>query len=222
MKPAARIVNEMFKTGLTDADRMALHYLRARIPGWSTDLHAVFFKAVLNELFHENSEPSLCICGVYHGMDLAIIEYMAGMYHEGKTLRLVGVDTFSPDPCADWPDEKRGMTWRDAFNCAPPDMGAAIKNAPGAKIIKGTAVSHLIPHASDYHFVYLDTSHDYETVNCEISAVKTGAILKDGRIPILAGDDYAENGGGFECGVKRAVERHLPDHLAIGDRIWVA
>jgi hypothetical protein len=218
MTPAARIINDMFLERLTPEDEAAFSYLRRTIPGWSTPLHALFFKCVLKELFSRHENPALCICGVYHGLDLAIISDLAARYHVGRAYYLGGVDLFSSEPCDDWPAEKRGMTWEDAFGCAPPSMESAKKNAPGAEIIKARSTDYLAGSFFEAEFIYLDTSHDEKTVTDELAAI--GEV--DATHTILAGDDYTGPEGSFECGVKTALDKILPHHNAIANRLWIA
>lgn len=215
MTPAARIINDMFLERLTPEDEAAFSYLRRTIPGWSTPLHALFFKCVLKELFRTNSDPALYVCGVYHGLDLAIISDLARRHHAGREYWLSGVDLFSAEPCDDWPADKRGMTWEEAFNCPPPSMEAAKKNAPGAEIIKGRSTHHLPDLSIAADFIYLDTSHDEKTVTDELAAIGETAA-------ILSGDDYTGPEGSFECGVKTALDKLLPRHNAVANRIWIA
>jgi len=195
-------------TRLPDAEKLI-----SRIPGWSYELHYLFFRSLLLSL----NRPRILVCGVYHGLDLALIELAANA--TGRPIaRIVGVDLFSSEPCADWPEEKRGMTWREAFNCEPPSETAARANAPTAEIVRSNSVDYLRQHASEFDVIFLDTSHDYETVRNEIGACSG----RDDLAPfILCGDDYS--GGPADCdwGVASAVEEMAPDHFALFNRIWL-
>ena len=219
MTPTARIINDMFTVGLTDADRNAFSELRSRIPGWSTPLHQLYFKAILAELARSplKIDRHICICGVYHGLDLAIIADLAARYHADLAFKLTGVDLFSAEPCADWPEEKRLLTWEEAFGCPPPSMEAAARNVPTAELAKSTAEAFLNERADEFGFIYLDTSHDEATVRAELKAIN--AVLFGG---LIGGDDYTDGGGGFDCGVARAVDALLPQHNVIANRLWIA
>lgn len=186
--------------------------LVCRIPGWSNVIHFQFFRS----LFLSMERPRILVCGVYHGLDLALIELAANS--TGRPFgRLVGVDLFSSEPCADWPAEKRGMTWKQAFGCEPPSESAARANAPSAEIVRSNSVEYLKKHAGEFDAIFLDTSHDYETVRAEISA----CLRRYARI-VLCGDDYS--GGPADCdwGVAKAVEEMAPHHFALFNRIWLA
>lgn len=216
MTPSARIINDLFLVGLDAADQAAYTALRQKIPGWSTPLHQLFFKAVLNELFRWDSHSSLCICGVYHGLDLALIADLAARHHPRHTFRLTGVDLFSSAPCDDWPADKRHLTWQEAFNCPPPSIEAARAACPTAKIVIARSADYLRTHTNMHQFVYLDTSHDELTLHSELEQ-----CLAHGP-RILAGDDYTSGSAGFECGVAKALDALLPDHQPIANRLWIA
>ena len=219
MKPIARIINQTTCGNLTAADFAAYAELRLRIKGWPSLQHMAFFKAVLAELFSTEAVPSLLVCGVYHGMDLAMIEGLAERHRPPRPMQLVGVDLFSSAPCADWPEEKRGMTWEQAFGCPPPSLEIAQRNVKRAQLVPVSSVDYLARHSHEFDFIYLDTSHDEATVRSELTP-----ILCNARAPglIIAGDDYSEQGGGFTSGVQRAVEGLLPEHNVLFDRIWIS
>jgi hypothetical protein len=205
----ARVVN-----GITSAnhqlDAGAYAEARGAIPGWSQPFHFTFFGHILAALC---DRPRILVCGVYRGLDLALITHAAKLL--GKEIALTGVDLFSAEPCADWPAEKRHLTWEQAFNCAPPSIEAARRNAPGADIIQASSIDYLRAHAQDYDFIYLDTSHDEQTV-CE----EIGAIRSKLRTQLVAGDDYHQPGTCW--GVDRAVTRLFPSHVVFFNRIWLA
>lgn len=216
MNTQARILNRVSNALIRNngADYAQLASLRQTIPGWSNELHQIFFKAVLAD----ESVKSVLVCGVYHGLDLAIMRGLLDAHWPGRDVRLVGVDLFSAESCADWPPEKRHLTWEDAFNCPPPSIEAARRNCPKAEIIACSSVAYLGQCAGNFDFIYLDTSHDETTVAAEIgNSVK---LHIDGQTTprILAGDDYC---GPAEWGVDRAVNALLPQHAVLFDRIWV-
>lgn len=219
MKPVARIVNDFTSAPPTLEDVDRFRALSQSIPGWSHLGHVALFKSLLRELFESDParEPSLLVCGVYHGLDLAIIAYLAAQYHPTRLYRLTGVDLFSAAPCADWPVEKRHLTWEQAFQCAPPSLSAAVKNCPTAEICACDSIKYLNEFAGDFDAIYLDTSHDEATVHRELTAIL--AHPRAGRL--LAGDDYS-GPGNFDCGVARALDALLPDHQALGNRVWLA
>lgn len=219
MTPAASIINHVTTYGLDDVDHHRYSVRRAAIPGWSTPCHALFFKAVLAELFGREADyiPSILICGVYHGLDLALIADLAARHHRGREYRLTGVDLFSAEPCADWPAEKRGLTWQQAFGCEPPSIDAARRNCPSAEIVQASSIDYLAQHAPKFDFIYLDTSHDEQTVRQEL----TVALINPTPGLLVAGDDYTADGG-FIGGVATAVSAMLPNHIPLFNRVWLA
>jgi hypothetical protein len=216
MNPTAHIVNDVTAGNLERADIETFQGLRRTIPGWSTWNHISFFKAALTRLFSDSKAvPSVLVGGVYHGMDLAIIAFLAQRYWPGQAYRLVGCDLFSAEPCADWPEDKRGMTWERAFGCPPPSMEAAARNCPKAELVKADSVAYMADHGAEFDLIYLDTSHDEQTVRSELTSV----LINPAKGLLLAGDDYSGDGG-FQGGVARAVDAMLPDHTVLFNRIW--
>lgn len=218
MTPTARIINAITSDNLTEADAADFELRRKSIPGWSTLAHVAYFKAVLAELYLRRPFARVLVCGVYRGLDLAIIADLHKRNFGTLGLRLTGVDLFSSESCADWPEAKRGQTWEEAFGCAPPSLGKALENCPIAEIYKSDSVGFLRTRASEFDFIYLDTSHDFATVRAELAA-----IMETPRVAqLVGGDDYAEGNGGFDCGVAKAVETALPHHNALFNRVWLA
>lgn len=218
MKQAARILNRATAHLVRphQSDQFELARLQ-KITGWSGFEHYCFFKAVLDELFALCGSPRVLVCGVYRGLDLAILAHLASKYHAAQDISLTGVDLFSAEPCADWPAEKRDMSWEQAFGCPPPSAAAAAMHCPSATLVTANSVDYLAEHAGEFDFIYLDTSHDEFTVRRELEV-----IFADERTRrlILAGDDYS-GPGNFECGVPRALAVMAPDHLVLADRIWL-
>lgn len=185
---------------------------RRRIPGWSTAAHALFFSAVAEAL---RPQFKALVCGVYHGMDLSLLEWAAR--DARTTLDLTGVDLFSDGACADWDEGQRARgTWEANGFGPPPSTEAAQRNAPTARLVKANSIEFMQSSPQLFDFIYLDTSHDYETVAREIPAAKR--ILAPGGV--LAGDDYYNPGSGW--GVDRAVCELCPHHVALWNRIWLA
>jgi len=184
------------------------------IPGWSLPAHAVFFRCVAKSF---RPQFRSLVCGVYHGFDLALLQWAAR--EEKCTLELDGVDLFSDGPCADWNEGQRERgTWEANGFGPPPSIVAAKQNAGDAVLHRANSIEFMQAARGkrEFDFIYLDTSHDYETVKREIIAARE--ILAPGGT--LAGDDYYEPGAGW--GVDRAVCEVLPHHVALWGRIWVA
>jgi len=219
MTPTARIINDttlnVVRSAPNDAERF--NELVQKIPGWSQFIHQAFYLAILRHLMSIGKPPAILVCGVYRGLDLAIITDLAERYFPHNTLTIDGVDLFSAEPCADWPESKRSMSWEQAFGCRPPSFEAAKSACSHALLHKANSIDFLREHAGEYDFIYLDTSHDEATVRAEIEAIQQNA--KPGLI--LAGDDYTGNGG-FECGVSRALDALLPTHTPLFNRLWLA
>ena len=223
-RPAA-IVNRFTRILASDPLRGANLFapLPGPILGWSNLTHWIFFNAILGQC---PEIKSVLICGVYRGLDLSLMTDAAKQ--NNRTIRLVGVDLFSDQPCADWPEELRGKTWEEAQSFPPPSMEAAREACPTAEIIQSNSIDYLKQHASEFDFIYLDTSHDYQTVHDEITAIlsqqnrpeqsRSAAASKG---PLLAGDDYAAIAG-HDWGVERACNELLPAHLALFHRLWIS
>jgi hypothetical protein len=208
----ARIVNSITQcTPVTDY--APFDDARGLIPGWSQPFHYTFFGHVLAAL--PMDRPRVLVCGVYHGLDLALIQHAAKIL--GKTIELTGVDLFSDQPCADWPEEKRHLTWEKAFNCPPPSRVAATLNSSGARVIERDAAGFMAHCGEKFDFIYLDTAHDEATVRDEIYAACVHALEPGG---LLAGDDYHQPGTCW--GVAQAVAHALPRHVVLFNRIWLA
>lgn len=182
------------------------------IPGWSGSLHYLFFEACIRFL---PDNPSILMCGVYHGRDLFLLAAAAKFLK--KPVRLTGVDLFSNEPCADWTEaQKKIGSWELNGFGLPPSMEAAKRNCPEAEIIKTDSYEFMVGHSLDdverFNLVYLDTSHDYESIMEEIVAAKSIGQL-------ISGDDYT---GQPHWGVKRAVDEAFSSRAVFGDCIWLA
>jgi len=109
MTPIASLTNELTRlvgVGQKDIDR--LRELKEGVLGWSALAHYITFR----ELLKAKPNARILVCGVYHGLDL---RYLAGIAEDlGQKPTLVGVDLFSDGPCADWPEDKRGLPWMEA------------------------------------------------------------------------------------------------------------
>lgn len=185
--------------------------LKEGVPGWSGVGHYLFFQ----ELMKCKPNARILVCGVYHGLDL---RYMDGIAKKlGQKVELVGVDLFEDKECPDWPEEQRGkgLGWEQSCHKAPaPDMDAAVVNS-SALIVQCDSVKFMLAQTIPFDIIYLDTSHDEQTVRNEINAALR--ILAPGGF--LAGDDYPSSMPSW--GVDRAVQDLLPEHIVMFQRIWV-
>ena len=180
------------------------------IRGWSNLGHAVYFDAILAT----GRVRKILVCGVYHGADLAIIAARAD--EQKIDVELTGIDLFEDKELPDWPEGTKGKTWQQAHHVPPPNLEIAQKNCPRAKILIGDAGQYLVNHAQNFDFIYLDTSHDYETTRREILAV----LLSNPRPILLGGDDY-ETLPNHPWGVKKACLELIPNHKVFFHRCWL-
>jgi SAM-dependent methyltransferase len=214
---AAHIVSAITLCDETKHRLVALEWQRTheRIPGWSNSSHALFFHSVISVIGRQAQPLRALVCGVYHGLDLALLQWAARS--KNIKLDLVGVDLFSDQPCADWDEGQRARgTWEANGFGPPPSMEAAQRNAPGAQLVRANSIEYMRASPLLFDFIYLDTSHDYATVRAELAEARR--ILAPGGV--LAGDDYFEPGSGW--GVDRAVCELVPHHVALWGRIWLA
>jgi hypothetical protein len=186
------------------------------IRGWSNRSHYWFFKSWL-DAFPE--AKSVLIVGVYLGRDISFMLDAAG----DRPLNITGVDKFNAEPCDDWPKEKLGMTWEEAFNCPPPDMNKAFKNiGPHRKqchnigLVMADDKIWLEGATGTYDLIFLDASHEYESISRQIRAVHKLCH----PFTIVSGDDYANVMPGW--GVENAVKDAFKFHHHIENRIWFA
>lgn len=180
-----------------------------RIPGYSGIVHYCFFQWLLR---HESITDFL-VLGVYHGRDIAFIQDILKHEHPNRVVPITGVDRFACGPCADWPKDKLTMTWEEAGMGKAPSYEAAIKNCPGATIIKAHDEDFLKATEDKWSCVYLDTSHDEETVARQLKQMPK--VCRKGAI--IAGDDYSDAG---TWGVVTAVKNGTTQHEVFCDYLW--
>jgi hypothetical protein len=183
-----------------------------RIRGWSNAAHYLFFKSWL-DAFPE--AKSVLIVGVYLGRDISFMLDAAG----SRPLNVTGVDKFNAEPCDDWPKEKLGMTWEEAFNCPPPDKDKAMENIDPTHnhtvtLIKADDKDWLESATGAYDLIFLDASHEYASINRQIRASHKLCH----PFTIVSGDDYANVQPGW--GVEDAVKASFKSHYHLDYRIW--
>lgn len=213
---------------LNHEDAVALQRIQEIIPGYSGFVHQGFFKMLLAQPNVNN----LLILGVYHARDIAIILDLARRWRRERPLFVWGVDKFTDTACADWPEDKKSMTWGEAGFGSPPSTVLGVKQniyravgpLPGwmdYNIVQADDAEFLEMHAEKplkFDVVYLDTSHDEQTVKRQLAQVPK--VLHPGGI--ICGDDYSDdsNAGG-NWGVKKAVTEIHPKHTVFGNWIWM-
>lgn len=214
---------------VTLAENDAVSGINLSVPGWSGLMHYVFFRELLRALIGDDEKRvSILMLGVYRGRDL---RYISCAYHEVELfnrhriaagLELIGVDKFNELPCDDWPVEKLGLSWERAGFGHSPTIAEARKNLDGTGAVLVQAndhhymkmLEHAHPEGGAFDAIYLDTSHDYETVVRQIGQARK--LLKpDG---ILCGDDFLERP---EWGVIRAVNELCRPFYVFGS-CWFA
>ena len=183
-----------------------------RVPGWARHYHYLFFKSYF-DAFPE--AKSVLILGVYLGRD---ITFMLDAL-KGREIQVVGVDKFNSQPCADWPEEKLGKTWEEAFNCAPPNAKTALDNINPqephkVRLIEADDAVWLERVQGAFDLIFIDTAHDKATVQRQIRQVHKLCH----PFTIVAGDDYANLEKTW--GVKDAVAEGFKRHQVLANTIW--
>jgi len=198
---------------LEDMERMS--EICRLVPGYSDAKHALFFK----RLFACTSVSRILILGVYFGRDIVLM-IEAGR-RAGRRLSITGIDKFSDDACADWPEEVRGGTWEQAGFGRPPSLEEAqaaidpFKGDATVTLIRARDEVFMANCRETFDLIYLDTSHDYETV-CRQLHQAAKLLAPNG---LLAGDDYSDRG---TWGVRRALATAAPGHAVFADWLWIA
>lgn len=206
---------------LSGADLQSVQGINAKVPGWSDSRQYGFFKAVM-QLAAPGSR--FLMLGVYHGRDIAYMLRCASVYRPGVAFEFLGVDKFNAEPCADWPEEKRKLTWQAAGMGAPPSLDDAERNlelfirqtygACNVQLLQMDDEAFLAtPPRGLFDLAYLDTAHDEPTVARQLVQVLPW-MKDDGAI---AGDDYSDAG---TWGVKRAVAKGTRSHSTFASWIW--
>lgn len=199
---------------LDSADALAVKEICARVPGYSDLRHYEFFKMLLA------AEPlikSLLMLGVYHGRDICFILSALRRYHEGRDMRIVGVDKFSDTACADWPEEGKNFNWEQMGMGAPPSRESARDNinCEAVKLWAMDDAYFMEMTRASFDCIYIDTAHDYKTVRRQLNHVRL--IANPGAI--ICGDDYPNR---ERWGVERAVKEAFTHHEVFAGVIWWA
>jgi hypothetical protein len=185
--------------------------------GWTGLLHWSFAGQLFTRV---PSIHDVCILGVYMGRDTA---YMATHLQALRTepFHITAVDLFSDEPCADWEPEKIGKTWEEAGFGGAPNIEGVRQNleslglAQHVTLVKQDGATFLRETDQTFDYIFIDTSHDYETTRDTIIAAWP-RLRKTG---IMAGDDFSDEG---TWGVKRAVRELCPQARVYGEWIWFA
>jgi hypothetical protein len=218
MTPSA-LSSWLSKAGdITPAEAAAIKSVNDRVPGWSGFPQWRLFAGLLSL-----GARDFLICGVYQGRDICYILELHKTICPDENIKIVGVDLFSPEPCADWPEEKLGMTWEQAGMGMAPSVDAAVENTDASRIESADVTFCIGSSFNALGFwpmppkdvIYLDTSHDYDTVRREIELARP--LLAPGGI--LCGDDYR---GQPHWGVEKACRELLKPHYTFAGMVWFA
>jgi SAM-dependent methyltransferase len=203
------------KVALDAVDMERLAEICRLVPGYSDARHYLFFK----RLFASTTVANILMLGVYFGRDIVLM--LEAARRAGRKLRIMGVDKFSDDACADWPASLRGRGWEEAgFGRAPSLEEAAACIEPyqgGAEVtlVREPDERFLNSCTETFDLIYLDTAHDHATVQRQLrQAVR---LLAAGGL--LAGDDYSDQG---TWGVRRALGEAAPGHAVFAEWLWFA
>ena len=205
---------------LNHEDAVALDRICKIIPGYSGHIQQGFFKMLLADPKINN----ILMLGVYHGRDLAIIMDLARRWRPHVPTYVWGVDKFSNDSCADWPEDKKLMSWTQAGFGNPPAGVAQVKknlaqavgplpDGHGFTAIESDDGEFLSLHtrsasAVKFDAVYLDTDHLEKTIYRQV--LQSEKVMRQGGI--ICGDDYSNDG---TWGVKRAVDTYFDYWLQV-------
>ena len=184
--------------------------------GYSGDSHWLFFKQVLYILKAYN----ILILGVYEGRDIAYIAEILRASGQTK-YTITGIDLFEDTAGADWPEEKRGLTWQEAGFGNSPSLEKASANLEklgllaNVSLVQSRADDFLRCTTEHFNLIYVDVSHDYGTTKTCIDL----AIPKLTFQGVLAGDDFSDEG---TWGVASAVKDSFVKFRVFYDWIWLA
>lgn len=185
--------------------------------GWSGEKHWTWQQQLLAKL---PGLRTICMLGVYMGRDVAYMAAHLAALRE-PPFHITAVDLFSDQPCADWPEEKRGLSWEQAGFGNAPQLEAVRQNldtlglGKHVTLVRQDASAFLRASSETFDLIYIDTSHDYATTRDTILA----ALPRVGELGILAGDDFSDEG---TWGVKKAVTELCPQVRVYQDWIWFA
>lgn len=202
---------------LPQADRFK--FIAEKIPGYSGFAHYLFFESLL---WNHPEAKSLLLLGVYQGRDLAFILDSLKRHRLHPKFDLIGVDKFNDQSSTDWAPELKGKTWEEAGYGTHPEMA---KTQANLEPFCFTNVRPLLVQSDDAKFledaerifdiIYLDTAHDYDTVDRQLLQIRK---LCHGKT-VVCGDDYRDNPN---WGVKEAVRDNFKSWQIWDNQIWYA
>lgn len=213
---AQKILEALEREGsYTTHTEARVQHIATTVNGWSGLNHYLFFKSV----FAACDFKTVLMLGVYNGRDISFLCDAA----KEKELQIVGVDKFSDTPCADWPEDKKVLSWTQAGFGDSPSVEIAQKNIERHatpkhqfRLIVSDDEPWLESVQGSFDFIYLDTSHDKQTVLRQLRQIKKLCA----HHTIIAGDDYENIVSTW--GVKEAVSESFKRHHVLADTIWFA
>ena len=196
-------------------DFSSLHRMSAivnKIPGYGTIKQFSFFNFIISQI----QPKRILLIGVYRGRDTCFL--LEAARHHQLEINFTGVDKFSDDFCDDWPEELKQKTWEQAGFGTAPSIEDTKQNLckfgfNDVNLIEMRDEEFLSTDTNIYDFIYLDTSHDYNSVRRQIKK----ALRLSHPNTIISGDDYSDAG---TWGVKKAVEEGTFEHGLYLDWIW--
>lgn len=197
---------------LGPGDRQTMEKITEIVPGYGGFRHYAFFNAIIDIV----KPKKVLLIGVYRGRDACFI--LESARKAGVEISLTGVDKFSDDFCEDWPEEKLKLSWEDAGFGTAPNIEESRNHISSAgydhfELIQKHDDQFLAACTEVYDLIYIDTSHDYQTVLRQIYQVRT--LLHSNTI--IAGDDYSDHD---TWGVIKAVKENTTEHVVFDNWIW--
>ena len=206
--------DESSRSSLQDREYCSI---ASKVPGWSRLNHYLFFRSMVEA----TDIQCVLIVGVYHGRDICFLLDARNKFAEFHHLAIHGVDKFNDTECADWLPTAKGKTWEENQYGPPPTIKAAAENIcphlrrkGEVKLIQQPDEDYLATTENKFDLIYLDSSHDYETVARQLVQVRR---LCAGASTIIAGDDFNDEG---TFGVKKAVTEAFGAVATLGGLIW--
>lgn len=204
-----RLLTELTPTGRRRSEIWAK---AETIPGWTDPSDIALVVGLVDQL---PPGAKVVEVGVYMGRSLAAMA-LAGA---GRQITLTGIDKFSPEPGDDWPEDKRHLTWEEyvpGFEAPTQEKVNGHLRRLGisehVSLLQGRGFEQAARFADrSLDLVFLDASHDYESVRQEIAAF----LPKLKERSIIAGDDY-----GWEGVARAAREAFGARVVSRNGKIW--
>lgn len=182
------------------------------IPGRADTINFVAYR----ELICKSDIRKVLVIGTYMGRDIAYL--MALAKHANVQIELVGMDRFTDEPCADWPEEKKTLSWEMAGYGPSPDINETMRylNDYGVtaniRLIKGRDEEYLVSCSEDFDLIVLDTALDYNTIKRQIACSKK----------LLRPQGYLVGSGYLGVnGVRAALSESFKSYWLVENDVWL-